>query len=295
MSYGKEIATRAKSARGVLIDKGIGEDFLIFSADPQPVPNRIWAPAQGQTKFQMEQALGDWAEDLVRDAINGSGLGVRAVAFGDNDKTMAQDESFADRYRTGKVRELQFGKRSDLLLFDEAQRVPDDASALDGKDAERLCRSCLAALEIRSSRTSAKRFVAYTQQQKAAGKRPARMEPSITVKIEDLAKVYRWIARNGKLLFYIQVFFDELYALDFAEVFTFINDCGKRLKLEDPARSGKKTIMIPVSRASRIGSVQHPSFRVVHNQHDNGRHDVFAEPFGGAASLDRRAFLGLLR
>ena len=133
----------------------------------------------------MEQALGNWAEDLVRGAIAAADLTVRAIAFGDNDKAMAQDADFADLYRAGKARELHYGKRSDLLLFDQNDAVPDDASTLDGDEAERLCRSCLAALEIRSSRTSAQRFIAHNERQKAAGKKPARMEPSITVKIED--------------------------------------------------------------------------------------------------------------
>ena len=120
------------------------------------------------------------------------------------------------------------------------------------------------------------------------------MEPSITVKVEDLAKVYRWIARNGKPLFYVQVFFDELYALDFLQVFSYVTSCGSRLKLEDPARSGKKTVLIPISHATRVGTVKVPIFRIVHNQHNDGRHDIFPKPFGGGATLDGQTFLRLI-
>jgi hypothetical protein len=245
------------------------------------------------TKFQMEQALGDWAEDAVRNAINSSDQ-YKAIPFGDNDKTLSEAASFADIYRAGKKRELEFGKRSDLLLFEKSAQTPDDASSLNGEEAEELCKNCIAGLEVRSSRTSAERFIAYQAAQVEAGKRPSRMEPSFTVKVEDLRKVYRWIARNDKQVVYVQVFFDSIYALNFSSVFDFVNEKGKKLRLENPARSGKYTIMIPLSKGKRIGDVTHPEFTVVHNQHANGRHDIYAVPHGGGANINPTELLSLL-
>ena len=184
MAYIDQIQNEATRAREILLAKQVDERFCRFSPNPEAIPERIWAPNQAMTKFQMEQALGDWAEDRVAKAINRNGI-YKAIAFGDNDKTLSQHEDFADLYRAGKARELQFGKRSDLLLFKGAIDTPPDATALSGEGAETLCSLCEAALEVRSSRTSAQQFIAYCQLQKTLGKKPARMEPSYTVKVEE--------------------------------------------------------------------------------------------------------------
>jgi hypothetical protein len=242
----------------------------------------------------MEQALGDWAEGHVKEAINRPGDPWKAVSFGDSDKTMSEEEGFAEAYREGKRRELAFGKRSDLLLFDKDADVPEDFGSLSGEEAEALCSSCIAALEVRSSRTSAGRFIAYREAQKAAGGSPSKMEPGITVKIEDLGKVYRWVARNAKPLAYLQVFFDRVYGLNFLDVFRFIAAQGKKLKLEDPSRSGKKTIFIPISKARLVGAVVQPTFEIVHNELKDGRHDIYARPIGGNIDIVAAELQGLI-
>lgn len=290
MTYINQIKKEASKARKVLLKKNVDERFCRFSSTPEVVPDRIWAPSQAMTKFQMEQALGDWAEDRVAEAIN-QNPGFTAVAFGDNDKTLSQDKTFGDIYRAGKVREFEFGKRSDILLFEKEANPQNDATGLTGEEAEELCAACVAALEVRSSRTSAEVFIKYCKKQKEAGKRPARMEPSFTVKVEDLAKVFRWIARNEKPVIYIQVFFDKVYALNFIEVFRFIDTKGSKLRLENPNRSGKFTIMIPISLGRCIGSVIPPNFEIVHTVHDNGRHDIFGKPSEGKVSIDLEALL----
>lgn len=288
--YLTAIRGEALKARDVLLAKDIKEHYCLFGPEPAPTPSRLWVPSQAMSKFQQEQALGDWAELHVATAINRSEA-YKAVAFGDNDKTLAQDDNFADLYRAAKLRELKFGKRSDLLLFKKSTTAPDEATSLSGEDAETLCSNCEAALEVRSSRTSAKLFIEHCKKQVELGKKPSKMEPSFTVKIEDLGKVYRWIARNGKPLIYLQVFFDTIYALNFIEVFRFINNRGTKLKLEDPARSDKPTIMIPLSCGRLVGVVTLPDFVAVHTVHDNGRHDIFAKPVGGGAEINLKALL----
>lgn len=293
MTYAKAIEQEAQCARKVLLALDIDERYCHFSAEPASVPSRIWVPGQAMSKFQQEQALGDWAEAQVAAAINASGA-YKAVPFGDNDKTLSQDAIFSHLYREAKVREFEFGKRSDLLLFKADAKIPRIPTTLSGQEAEILCAECEAALEVRSSRTSAKIFIEYCAQRAAEGKKPAKMEPSYTVKIEDLGKVYRWIARNRKPLIYIQVFFDGIYALNFFDVFRFINTKGSKLKLEDPARSDKPTIMIPLSFGHSIGTVTAPEFEAVHTIHLNGRHDIYARPLGGGAKIDLSALLALV-
>lgn len=285
MKYITEIANEAEKAKGILLAKKVESRFCQFSAAAEELPKKIWAPSQAMTKFQMEQALGDWAEALVARAINRS-KDHKAIAFGDNDKILSQATGFAEIYRAGKIREFQFGKRSDLLLFPAKAITPEEATSLNGEEAEKLCSSCIAALEVRSSRTSAHRFIEYRKKQRDLGKKPEKMEPSFTVKAEDLGKVYRWIARNKKPLLYLQVFFDSVFALNFIEVFRFINQKGNKLKLENPQRSGKFTIMIPISFGRQVGEVIAPScFEPVHEQHEDGRHDIYAKPRNGDAII----------
>lgn len=288
--YQAAIREEALKARDVLLTKDVKEHYCLFGREPAPTPSRLWVPSQAMSKFPQEQALGDWAESHVAAAINRSKT-YKAVAFGDNDKTLAQDVNFAGLYRAAKLRELKFGKRSDLLLFRESMKPPIEATSLSGEEAETLCSTCDAALEVRSSRTSANLFIEHCKRQVELGKKPSKMEPSFTVKIEDLSKVYRWIARNGKPLLYLQVFFDTVYALNFIEVFRFINTRGTKLKLEDPARSDKPTIMIPLSCGQLVGTVTLPDFVAVHTVHDNGRHDIYAKPVGGGVEIDLKALL----
>jgi hypothetical protein len=87
VSYIEEFAAAAATARDVLVAKDIAEVFCNFTTEPAPEPNLIRVPPQALTKFQMEQALGDWAEGHVKDAINRSSETWKAVAFGDSDKT----------------------------------------------------------------------------------------------------------------------------------------------------------------------------------------------------------------
>ena len=79
-----------------------------------------------------------------------------------------------------------------------------------------------------------------------------------------------------------------------AEILEFIATCPK-LKIDAPKRSGKVTIMIPISNGSLIGSVaQKPKFTVVDRVTPNGRHDIFARPSGGRIDVKGDALLALL-
>lgn len=290
MTYIEDFKKEASAARDILLPiQGVEERFCVFSAEPGVPPKRMGAPNQAMGKFQMEQALGDWAEARVAEAINRSD-DYKAIPFGDNDKTLSQEDSFRSLYIAAKLRELEFGKKADLLLFKKSVPTPPDASAVHGTDAEQLCATAEAALEVRSSRTSAHVFFAYSAERKAK----QRTELSYTVKIEDLGKVYRWVVRNGKPVIYVQVFFDSIYALNFIDVFRYVNAQGDDLTLENPGRSGKYTIMIPLSRGSLVGSVEKPDFRIIQRMHNNGRHDIYPEPFGGNATVDMQKLLAVV-
>ena len=229
---------------------------------------------------------------LLRLLINRARAGVRAVHYGDNSKLFAEDDGFREAYVAGVTRTFAEGKRSDLLLLSDQVEAPDDCTDLSEAETRRIVKESIGGLEIRSSRLSVQIYKQYQRRRVAAGHKPSSMEPSVTVKVEDLLKVYVWNVRNAKPQAYIQVFFDEVYGLSFLSILRYI--ATAKLRVERHKRSEKTTIMVPISEGRRIGSVTQPSFDVVHNTTQNGRHEIFARPLGGSIEIDAVAVRRLL-
>jgi hypothetical protein len=224
--YAKNLTAAAQKIIPVLRKLAVEDRFLTFDGSID-VPTRFFVPTQAGTKFQAEQALGDWAENTLRHGINNSSAGVKAVPFGYNSKIMAEDENFREEYIAGIIDTSKYGKRADLLLFESSADVPDDLTGLDSNAVRQFIPPCLGALEVRSSRLDAQTYMAYQRERKEEGKKPTFMEPNFTVKVEDLVKVFLWIHQNDKPQAYVQVFFDEIYAIGFLEVMKYIGHVSK--------------------------------------------------------------------
>jgi hypothetical protein len=294
VSYIKRLDAAAASAIPVLSKLGVDERYLRFSGTVE-IPDRFYPPSQSDSKFQAEQALGDWAEDAVRDAINRQNGQVKAVHYGANSKLFAEDEGFRDAYIEGIKQTCMEGKRSDLLLMKADVPADLDSTELTVSESKILVAKSIGGLEIRSSRLSANRYRAYQQERLLAGKKPTSLEPSITVKIEDLVKVFLWNHLNKRPQAYIQVFFDEVHGLSFIDILEYIGS-GDKLRVEKHKRSAKTTIMIPLSMGEQVGEVIEPAaFEVVHNVTKNGRHDIFARPSGGRLDVNLALIEGLLK
>lgn len=285
MSFVDRLSAAARATLPALRKIAVEERYLRFDA-PLEEPDRYYPPSQSDSKFQAEQALGDWAENSVLAAINRGNAGVFAVHYGDNSKLFAEDDGFREEFIAGARRTYREGKRSDLLLLPQGVDAPEDCTGLSAELTAGIVRSCIGGLEIRSSRLNADQYRRYQAQRRADGHKPASLEPSVTVKIEDLLKVYRWNSLNGKPQAYVQVFFDEVHGISFLEILEYIGSAPK-LRVEKHKRSDKTTIMIPLSRGRLLGRVtESADFEVVHNVTRNGRHDIFAQPIGGRIELD---------
>lgn len=292
MSYVETLQQAADAAIPALRKLGVDERFTSFKPNME-MPARIVPPSQSDSKFQAEQALGDWAEGLVRTAINAADAGVRAVHYGDNNKAFAEDDGFRDSYIASVRRTYVEGKRSDLLLLRADSDAPDDCTNLDDEQTSRIVRDSLGGLEVRSSRLTVEIYKRYQKDRLAEGKKISSAEPNITVKIEDLFKVHLWNIKNAKPQAYIQVFFDHVYGISFLDILKYIGTA--KLRVEKHKRSDKTTIMIPVGQAKFVGTVAPPEFDVVHNITRNGRHDIFARPRGGNMLIDAAAVRNLLK
>lgn len=293
MTYVDRLRKAAQDALPALRKIAVEERYLRFDA-PLEEPDRYYPPSQSDSKFQAEQALGDWAENSVRAAINRANADVVAVHYGDNSKLFAEDEGFRDEFIAGVQRTYREGKRSDLLLVPRNLGAPEDCTELPADRIGNIVANCIGGLEIRSSRLNADQYRRYQAQRLSDGHKPAALEPSVTVKIEDLLKVYRWNSLNGKPQAYVQVFFDEVHGISFLKIMEYIGTTPK-LRVEKHKRSDKTTIMIPISQGRLLGRVTEPAtFEVVHNVTKNGRHDIFAQPIGGQIELDLSQVRALL-
>jgi len=285
MSYAKRVREAAQRVAEVLRRLEVDERFLRFDGTVE-LPARIIAPTQADSKFQAEQALGDWAEDMVCQAVNESNTSIVSSHYGDNSKLFAQDEGFRDEYIRGIKDTFTYGKRADLLLLPRSASPPIDLTVLSERERSEFVAQSLGALEVRSSRLSAAIYRTYQTARAAAGKKPSSLEPNFTMKVEDLVKVFLSVHLNDKPQAYVQVFFDDVHAIGFAEMLEFIAAVPK-LRVVKHARSDKTTIMIPVSNGRKVGTVvEEPSFVVVHNTLRSGRHDIFARPQGGKLTVD---------
>lgn len=294
MTYLASLESPHRAAIVSLRKHGIEADKLQFGGET-PIPARIIAPSFADSKFQAEQALGDWAEGSLCAALNEALPEHRAVAYGFSSKIIAGEEGFQEHYVKGVRDTCRYGKRADLLIVKRNSPLPPDVSHMETADLIDAVAESLGALEVRSSRMESKIHAAYVAAQLAAGKKVSTPELNFTVKVEDLIKVYRWIEVHDKPQLYAQVFLDAVYAIGIREIFEYIA-AAKKLKIDNPQRSKKYTIMVPISVGHRVGDVpEYPKFEVVDRLTKNGRHDIYARPIGGKISVDGPLICDLLR
>lgn len=292
MTYLASLANPLESAVLSLRKHGIEDDKLRFGGET-PIP-KIRAPSFADSKFQAEQALGDWAENCLAAALNAALPEHRAVAYGFSSKIIAGEEGFKEHYAKGIEDTCKYGKRADLLIVSRDSPLPNDVSHLETVDLADHVAASLGAIEVRSSRMESKVHANYVKTQLAAGKKVTTPELNFTVKVEDLAKVYRWIEVHDKPQLYAQVFLDAVYSIGIREILEYISK-EKKLKIDNPKRSGKYTIMVPISVGHHVGEVsEYPKFEVIDRPTKNGRHDIYARPIGGKVTVDAKKVCDLL-
>jgi hypothetical protein len=223
----------------------------------------------------------------------------KVVLYGNTDRMAAGHPNFRACYLAGLEETRKYGKRPDLLIFPAEAKVPEDISGMGHRETAPFVKRALAAIEVRSSKFEALKYMAVRQRQREMGKSSGRDSPSFTVKVEDLVIVYRWLERHRVPQTYCQVFFDTVFAINFLEIFEKIA-AGDRLLIEKPEKSQEKaTIMIPITCGTQIGrATSMPEFTAEHRVTALGRHDAYVVPRGGGFALDvqatQRVLLGMV-
>lgn len=276
----------AGDVRRVLKRHGVEDRFLRFGGPGEKPDKKPRAPTDARSEFLANRAMGDWAEDVLSAAIDAQLPGVKAVHYGDADRIAAGHEGFADFY-IGRLEGVRIhGKRPDLLVVPHDLDTARDVSASTTPELADLVRAAHYAIEVRSSKFEANRYMEVKRQRSRTGIVTPGESLSFTVKVEDLIIVYRWMQNYDCKQIYAQVFFDSVYAINFEKIFGIIaSDTG--FSIETPAKSQQKaTIMIPIGSGLQIGTFHNlPDFTVEHRVTQLGRHDAFVKPVGGRLEL----------
>lgn len=270
-----------------LAAKGIQRHRLAFGGESPKPTQKPRVPTDARSEFLANRAMGDWAERMLSTAILTALPEWKLVQCGYTDRIEAGHPDFKARYLAGLEETRQFGKRPDLLLFPAAIAVNGDLSEKDHTETEPMVKQAVAAIEVRSSKFEALKYMAVRQRQRDDGDKSGRETPSFTVKVEDLVIVYRWLERYRVPQSYCQVFFDSVFAINFLNIFATIAS-GSGFSIETPAKSQEKaTIMIPITCGLQIGKATGlPTFAAEHHVTKLGRHDAYVVPQGGGFLLD---------
>ena len=111
------------------------------------------------SQFLTNKQQGDWAEQVVFDAINANSADYLAVKYGRADDVAAGDPGFPEFYANYTNELNEIGKRPDLLIFKHSDIAGDAGAALSIDD--RIVERALAAIEVRSSSFLAQKYAAF--------------------------------------------------------------------------------------------------------------------------------------
>jgi len=264
------------------------------------------APTQAFSDFLTHSEQGDWAELVLYRALSNDNLDFIPVRYGKSDKIHAGDVGFKDFYETYQDELDAIGKRPDLLLFSKNDYDPswgDDISGLRLEELHSIVPLAIAGLEVRSSAYLNKKFIPKSD----------RPELSFTPKVEDLNVVLKWIDTYGVPHFYVQVFFDSVYAISFKDILILLKNSKyeeKGLKNKkyigkngddslfviekNPKNQFKETVMIYLSSGTKLGDVSMPDPVAIRKELASGRLLHYSKFNGGNIELDINNLNGLI-
>lgn len=211
-----------------------------------------------------------------------------AMKYGRSNRIMAGDDGFAEFFDGYWEELLVGGKRPDLLLMPKSgwrERLGLDVSELPLAGLKNIVPIAMAGLEIRSSSFLSRKF--------RAGKGD-RTFLSFTPKTEDLYLVDKWIQTYDVPHYYVQVFFDDLYAISFQRILEILKNPEEEdssFFIEKNAKSQwKSTIHLDISKGVRLGSItENPSLTGEVYHIPNGRLIFYVKFGGGKLTLERDA------
>jgi hypothetical protein len=286
IEYFEKLKATLAGVAARLASKGIESRHLAFGGEGTETKNKPRVPTDARSEFLANRAMGDWAEELLTAALTTALLEWKVVTYGKSDRIAAGHPEFKARYLLGLEETRVFGKRPDLLLFPASFSIVNDLSERMQGEIEPAVKQAVAAIEVRSGKFEALKYMAVRQQERDAGNSTGRETPSFTVKVEDLIIVFRWLEHYLVPQSYFQVFFDSVFAINFIDIFSTIAS-GSGYSIETPAKSQEKaTIMIPITSGLQVGNATAlPTFAAEHRVTKLGRHDAYVVPQGGGFAL----------
>lgn len=118
-------------------------------------------PTMASSEFLTNKEQGDWAEQVVLNAINENTTGYVAVHYGRSDSLAAGDIGFNNFYREYQDELNRIGKKPDILLFHRSD-IPN-LETIDLND-HKFIRKAVAAIEVRSSSFLANKYAKYMEE-----------------------------------------------------------------------------------------------------------------------------------
>ena len=88
-------------------------------------------PTMASSEFLTNKQQGDWAEQVVFNAINNNSREYVAIQYGRSESLAAGDEGFDDFYRKYQEELNNIGKRPDLIIFKKSDTA-DQEIDIDG-------------------------------------------------------------------------------------------------------------------------------------------------------------------
>ena len=123
------------------------------------------APSIASSEFITNKQQGDWAEELLFNAINESSKNYVAVRYGKSDDIVAGDEGFKEFYEKYQDELDTIGKRPDLLIFKKSDYREDYGLDISNKqDIDDYIRRAIAGIEVHSSAFLHKKYDACKNQ-----------------------------------------------------------------------------------------------------------------------------------
>lgn len=117
-------------------------------------------PTMASSEFLTNKEQGDWAEQVVFNAINAHSDEYCAIRYGRGDSLAAGDPGFAEFYSAYQDELNNIGKKPDLLIFRRSDTANGKSCDLDDDD---FVRKAVAAIEVRSSSFLADRYAAFME------------------------------------------------------------------------------------------------------------------------------------
>ena len=181
--------------------------------------------------------MGESAEKAVKEGIQRK-LKHVCMSYGESNPIHGDDPNFKKFSANQKVELQTIGKRPDLLLFEENNLpvdFPENYSNYDNKNKKfqsdsEICKihkkfqksvpCATLGIEVRSSNFFYEKFKSIPNQDGVI------TNPwlSITVKLEDLKLVKKWIDTYGVPHYYAQVFEDQVYIISFKKILEILNE-----------------------------------------------------------------------